>query len=542
VSFFRQPRFWVIVGLAAVAVLILDQFWHWEVCRVEVPPGKFLVRIHRWGKDLAPDQILAPDESYKGVMLQLLPEGRHFLNPLFWSYEVHDMVNVPPGRCLVVTRKFGKPLSQERLAAGDILVSDDDGTCGIEARVRTPGSYRLNPYAYTWSSVEAVEVGAGQVGVRTLKAGKDPRELPADERRGRYVMPTGYRGVQAAPVRPGTYYVNPYAEIITPVDVQVHRVELTDAAFPSRDGFILKPHIIVAYAVTPEKAPEMLARLSDEGRLHQEDQTEEQKRQNEILQKIILPHVRGYARIEGSNLDAKDFIITDSAGGAAGPRGREQFQQALSAKVTPQCEELGLDIEAVTLGSLDIPPDLAEQISARDVARATLDKNKTKVEQYKTEQELQAAKALAQQATEKVTAETRLSQAKTLATTKKENEKTRLETDLANAQLKLDAAREQAKAVLARGKAEADIINFNNEAEVAGLRKAVQGFAGVQNFAQFHIMEKLAPALSEIFASDDSDFARLFAAYMTQSGNGNPRPAPARTAEPPPMPMAPMGQ
>jgi regulator of protease activity HflC (stomatin/prohibitin superfamily) len=352
-------------------------------------------------------------------------------------------------------------------------------------------------------------------------------------------VPPGYRGVQAAPVRPGTYYVNPYAEIITPVDVQVHRVELTDITFPSRDGFILKPHIIVAYAVTPGKAPELLIRLADEGRLHQEDATEQQQRQNEVLQKIILPHVRGYVRIEGSNLDAKDFIVTDSADGGARPRAREQFQQALRAKVTPQCEELGLDIEAVTLGSIDLPPELAEQISARDVARATLDKNKTKVEQYKTEQELQAAKALAQQATEKVAAETRLSQAKTQATTKKENEKTRLETDLANAQLKLDAAREQAKAVVARGKAEADVINLNNEAEVAGLRKAVQGFAGVQNFAQFHIMARLAPALSEIFASDDSDFAKLFAAYMNQPGNGSARPSPARTAEPPPMPPAP---
>jgi hypothetical protein len=542
VPFYRQPRFWVIAGLAAVAVLILDQFWHWEVCRVEVPPGKFLVRIHRWGKDLAPDQILAPDDSYKGVMRDPLPEGRHFLNPLFWSYEVHDMVNVPPGKCLAVTRKFGKPLSPERVAAGEILVSDDDEASGIEARVRTPGSYRLNPYAYTWSTVEAVEVGPGQVGVRTLKAGKDPRGLPPDERRGRYVMPPGYRGIQAAPVRPGTYYINPYAETITPVDVQVHRVELTDVQFPSRDGFILKPHIIVAYAVTPEKAPEMLVRLSDEGGLHQEDSTEQQQRKNEILQKIILPHVRGYTRIEGSNFDAKDFIITDSAGGPAKPRGREQFQKALAEKVTPQCEELGLDIEAVTLGTLDLPSDLQEQISARDVARATLDKNKTKVEQYKSQQESEAAKALVQQATEKVTAETRLSQAKTQATTKKENEKTRLETELANAQLKLDAAREQAKAVLARGKAEADVINFNNEAEVAGLRKAVQGFSGVQNFAQFHIMSKLAPALSEIFASDDSDFAKLFSAYMTQAANASTKPAPARAEDPPPMPMAPAGR
>jgi hypothetical protein len=536
VPFYQQARFWVLLVVAAVGLLLLEQFWEWEVCRVEVPPGKFLVRIHRWGKNLPPDQILAPDESYKGVMLDPLPEGRHFLNPVFWSYEVHDMVNVPPGKCLVLTRKFGKPLSAERLAAGDVLVREDDDTAGILAEVKTQGSYRLNPYAYSWNTVDAVEVSAGQVGVRTLKVGKDPRKLAAEQRPSPYVVPAGYRGVQAEPVKNGTYYVNPYAETITPVDVQVHRVELTDIQFPSRDGFVLKPHVMVAYAVQPEKAPELLIRLSDEGHIHQEDATEEQQHQNEILQKILLPHIRGYARIEGSNLDAKDFIVTDANAAEGKPNTREQFQRALRDKVAPQCKELGLEIEAVTLASLELPPQLTEQISARDVARVQLDKNKSMIEQYKTQQDLDAARALAQQATEKVAAETRLLQAKTLALQKKEVERKKLEIALSSAQLKLDAAREQAKAIVSRGKAEADVINLSNEAEVAGLRKAVQGFAGVQNFAQYHILAKLAPALSEIFASDDSEFAKLFTTYLAPPANGGTKAPAAPAPEAPPMP------
>jgi hypothetical protein len=536
VPFYRQPRSWILLGVAIVAVLLLDQFYQWEVCRIEVPPGKFLVRIHRWGQNLPADQILAPDDSFKGVMLEPLPEGRHFLNPIFWSYEVHDMVNVPPGKCLVLTRKFGKPLSPERLATGDILVRDDDGTAGIFAEVKTQGSYRLNPYAYSWSTVDAVEVSLGQVGVRTLKVGKDPRQLPPDQRPSPYVVPADYRGVQSEPVKNGTYYVNPYAETITPVDVQVHRVELTDIQFPSRDGFMLRPHVMVTYKVQPEKAPELLIRLSDEGRLHQEDATEPQQRQNEILQKILLPHMRGYARIEGSNLDAKDFIVTDTTGGDGKPNTRELFQRALRDKVTPQCKELGLDIEAVTLAALELPPELTEQISARDVARVQLEKNKSKIEQYKSQQDLDAAKARAQLESDRVAAETRLSQAKTLALQKKEVEKKKLEVELTSAQLKLDAARDQAKAIVSRGKAEADVINLSNEAEVAGLRKAVQGFAGVQNFAQYHIMAKLAPALSEIFATDESEFAKLFTTYLMPSANGGPKPAAAHAPEAPPMP------
>jgi hypothetical protein len=65
----------------------------------------------------------------------------------------------------------------------------------------------------------------------------------------------------------------------------------------------------VSYAVHPEKAPELFVRLSDQGKLHQEDATKEEQDKNEVLQKIILPHIRGWVRIEGSNLDATDLSI-----------------------------------------------------------------------------------------------------------------------------------------------------------------------------------------------------------------------------------------
>ncbi len=523
-----KRSFWVGLAVAVIALLILQQFWHWEVERIEVPAGKFVVRIHKWGKDLPPDAIVAPDDSYKGVMQDVRAEGRSFLNPIFWSYEVHDMVTVPTGQCLVLTRQTGKPIPAERLAAGDILAREDER--GIVGEVLRPGSYRLNPYVYKWKAVPAVEIGFNQVGVRTLKVGKDPRQLPAEQRRSPYVVPAGYRGVQEEPVAPGTHYINPFVETITPVEVASHIVDFKDIKFPSRDGFLLNPVVQVEYQVQPAKAPELFVRLSDEGKLHQEDRTEEQKLANEILQKIILPHMSGYARIEGSNLDAKDVIITDSgkAGAADGKQAaniRERLQKTLLEKVRPQCEEVGIAIRTVRLASLEPPPELVEQISARDVARVHLEKNKTLLEQFKTRQQLQAAEAMTEQASEKVRAETRRVQAQTQANQRKEVETQRFKQDLENAQLKLDAARAQAKAILAKGKVEADVINLQNEAEVAGLRKAVQGFSSVQYFAQYHILKKLAPALSEIFTSDDSEFARLFGTYMTP-----PAPVPTKAA------------
>lgn len=545
---YKRPDFWLRAISIVIALVIVQQIWHWEVERIEVPAGKFLIRIHRWGKDLAEGEIIAPDDSYKGVMLDVWPEGRHFLNPLFWTYEIDAMVDVPSGECLVLTRKFGADIPPERITGdGDILAAHDpdhpmQGERGIVREVLTPGSYRLNKYAYSWEKRKAVEIKINQVGVRTLKVGKDPSRLPTTGRRGSYVVPAGYRGIQQDPVPPGTYYINGYVESISPVEVRSHRVELRDITFPSRDGFILTPRVVVEYAVDPARAPEMLVRLTDAGVLHQEDATPEQQQQNEILQKVILPHIRGYARIEGSNFDARDFILSDAARTDAGnvkaeqqpdaappaaktANARERMQKALLNKVKDRCQELGVEVRAVTLADLKPPKELAEQIAQRELARVEREKNLALVKQHQAQQELASKIGLKQQAKEKVEAETLLVQATTKAEQLKEVEESRLKQELANAQVELEAARDQASATLAKGEADAKVIELKNEAEVAGLRTAVQGFTSAEYFAQYHMLQKLAPALTEIFAGDDSDFARLFSAYMSRPSAADEQPA-----------------
>jgi hypothetical protein len=515
---FGKPLLWVgLIGLVIVGFLF-QQIWHWVVERVEVGPDEFLVRVHKWGKDLDPDDIVAPDESYRGVMQDPTTESRVFLNPLFWTYEREKMVEVPPGKRLVLTRLYGKRIPSERLLKGDVLAHE--GERGVLPEIVEPGKHRINRHAYVFKLVDAVEIKAEQVGVRTLKIGKDPRDRLLNMNNqvsDRYVVPEGFQGVQRKAEPPGTYYPHPYVETIFPIDVSSHQVDLTDIEFPSKDGFILKPHLKVEYKVIPETAPELFVRLCDTGLIHQEDKTEEQKKLNEILQKIILPHLRGYARIEGSNFDARDFIGTALEGDQKKTNHLETFQKVLNERVKPKCQEVGIDIRSVTLENMAMPVELTDQIKERDLARVKQDKNKSLIAQYTSEQTLKAAtEALKKQAQEKVEAETRLKQAQTLALQKKEVEKLRLENDLANAGLRLEAAKEQAKALMAQGKAEADLQNQQNEAEVAGLRKAIQGFASAQLFAQYHVLSRLGPALSEIFASEDSELAKVFTSQLNQ--------------------------
>src|SRR5437660_90259 len=120
----RNP--FVAAGLGLGVLVLVVGGWYWLVERTEVPPGHYLVVISLWGKDLPEGEIIAPDPSYKGIQADVLKEGRHFVNPLFYSVQDHKMVSVPPGKCLVLTRKFGPPIAVGRLERGDYLAQEDE--------------------------------------------------------------------------------------------------------------------------------------------------------------------------------------------------------------------------------------------------------------------------------------------------------------------------------------------------------------------------------------------------------------------------------
>lgn len=524
-EFLGKPRTWIVLGVSAMGLFLLYQLWVWEVERVEVPPNHFLVKISLWGKDLPEGEIVAPDETYKGIQRRVLTEGRHFLNPVLYSYEKHKVVDVPKGSCAVLTRTAGTEIPAEDKARGvflaeggfDEFAKQSPGQRGILEKVLPAGKYYINPYEYSYEIRAAVEVKADQVGVRVLKWGKDPRELKG--RQNSYTVPEGYRGVQEKFLPPMTYPINHFVEEIVPVGIRSHPVEFTDITFPSRDGFTIQPHVLVAYKVVPESAPELFVQLCDHGQLHQGDATTEEQKKNPILQKFVLPLIRGYVRIEGSKYQARDYVSQqrdEKNEKAVNPR--ERLQRELMDKVAPACKQVGVIIETITVAQPEMNKDLeklAEAIARREQTRLEREKNKQLVEQHKQEQLQQAKEAEADQREQVVKANTKLEQEKINAQKRKDVEQTKLEAALKAAQARLEGAKERAKATITKGTGEAAITMAKNEAEVAGLRTAVAGFPSPEQYAQYQVLLKVAPALSEIFASDQSEFAKVFTTYMT---------------------------
>ena len=277
-------------------------------------------------------------------------------------------------------------------------------------------------------------------------------------------------------------------------------------------------------------------RITDEGKIFQGDQSRDEIGRNEILQKVVLPHIRGFARLEGSSFNATDFILVPGEADVAVINSRERFRQALLEAVKPRCKELGIDIRAIAVGQMEPPKELALEISDRESALAEQQRNVEMVKQYTNEQALKAQEAAVDQNRERVLAETRLAQAETEAEQLVDVEKLKLTAMVTVATSQLEAAREQAKAVKARAEAEAAVINAQNEAEVAALRTSVEGFGSPELFARHAVLKRLAPSLGEIFASDESEFGRLFSTLLVPTTGADTLPRSVEPSSPNPAP------
>jgi hypothetical protein len=202
----------ILAMLAAGAVIVFGAWeaWQWSFCRFYVGPGEMAVIIAKNGDSLQPGQILAK-KGQRGAQEEVLAEGRHFLNPIFFDHEIVPSILVPPGKVGIVTSKGGANLS-----AGDFLASA--GQKGIWRQVLGPGRYRLNPVGYEVKIVDAISIPIGYVGVVTSLSGKQPPE-------GAFAG-AGEKGIRADILQPGLYYVNPSAFKVDVVEVGVNQVTL----------------------------------------------------------------------------------------------------------------------------------------------------------------------------------------------------------------------------------------------------------------------------------------------------------------------------
>ncbi len=480
------------VSVAVLLLVVVTPLYIWFGCRISVSEGQIAVLVRKTGADPVPGSIIA-SKGAKGIQLDVLSEGRYFLNPYTWSWSLHPITDIPAGSLGVLTRFYGNDLTP-----GQILAQPD--TKGILPDILAPGKHRINPFAYHVDIFNATAIRPGHIGVKVALVGADPLSGNVTKRN-TFIVPTGTKGVLSETLDPGTYYLNPYLYNVAEVNLQSQRFEMSgddSIDFLTIDGFSVRVEGTVEYAVSRDKAAKL---------------THEVGELDEILQKIILPNARGFARLEGSKSPALNYIVGET---------RQQFQDKLEAHLKTICGEWGIEIRSVLVRNITPPDAIASIIRERELAVQTRGMYAQQIEQTKSKAKLVRQDKLAEQNTEKVQAETIQIQAKILAQQNQQVSLTAAQQRLSVAKLQKAAADAQAQSVLAEARGKQIVIKAQNEADAGVLNQQSEAFGGGFEYAKYLFYQKAGPRIDSLQTNDGPDgFGALFNAYLP---NATPAP------------------
>lgn len=473
-----------------VGALIAAAIFIWTFCRIEPESDQIAILIRKTGENLKPDEIIATRPGQKGIQLEPLPEGRYFYNPYTWDWQYASVTVIPAGRLGVVTRLYGK-----EPPAGEIIAPE--GCKGIAADVLSPGKYRINPYAERVELFDAIVIQPGHVGVVAHLAGKDTlyADVPEDMKNV-YIVSEDYKGVQEKTLSPRTYYLNPYIYAVTEVNLQSQRFELQadDAiSFLTEDGFEVMVEGTLEFALTQERAAKLTQQVGD---------------MEDILQKLILPKVRGFSRIEGSKHPAINFIVGET---------RQQFQDSLERHLVSQCSRWGIEIRSMLIRNIIPPDEISAIIREREVALQNQRKIEQQIEQARSQAELTRQEMLAQQNSEKTESETASIRARIQAEQEQSVHLTASQRKLDVARIESEAARLQADAVIIKAEADRDVVAMHNAAEAAVTRAMSEAFGGGRNLARYTLYKKTAPMIEAIISTDrEPGLGGIFTSFLPE--------------------------
>ena len=245
-----------------VATLILGSLWVWFGWRIEPDSGEIAVLVKKTGKNLPADRILADAPEFKGIQPDVLPEGRFFRNPYTWSWTIIKATDIPAGKFGVLARKYGK-----NLPSGQIIAPDETYK-GIVRDVLGTGKHRVNPYAYEVKLFDDIKIAPGYVGVVTLLCGSDiltgSAAAPAADKG--FLAAPGFKGVQREVLKEGTHRLNPFLYAVSIVNIQSQRFELSggDAImFLTLDGFPVTVEGTLEFNLSVDKVAQLTHEVGD---------------------------------------------------------------------------------------------------------------------------------------------------------------------------------------------------------------------------------------------------------------------------------------
>jgi regulator of protease activity HflC (stomatin/prohibitin superfamily) len=532
-----------VIGIVGL-MLFVYIFWMWGFCRFYVSPDKMAIITAKTGKSLPAGEILA-EKGQKGVWREVLGEGRYFLNPFFYEWEIKPIIKIDVGKIGLVTAKIGKDLP-----AGEFLA--EKGQKGIQKTVLGPGKYRFNPYGYEITIQDALQIPIGYVGVITSLSGKQVKE-------GEFAK-LGEKGVLENVLQPGIYYINPrqyrvdilevgtnqisllggkeYAPMHAEEDVlrtksfdklsnqlvvgsktvqdkiektqekqKLYRASVQQAIAPMEEKAMYAKKEMMLPQAAPTLTPliQFIEFPSKDGfdiRLDMTVEFEFLPKDSasifmnygdlfQVVEKIILPQILSISRLKGSAYGARDYIVGE---------GREKFQDDLYSKLKDTLSAKGIDVLSALIRHVIVPDDIRKPIQDASIAIET---NLTNIERQETAKklaELNTEISLISQRREQVQQETQKLKAEIRATQEKEVAEIQANTIKLASEIEKQTAEVQADKTRKIAKVESDVTRMVGLAEAEGFRLKVGAFGDPNAYSLYEFTRDLPKDMKLIIA------------------------------------------
>lgn len=541
------------VAVVVAAVVFAFFAFMWGFCRVYVPEGQMAIVTTKTGRPLPPGRILA-EPGEKGVQRVPLAEGRHFLNPINNDWKIVGAITIPAGSIGIVTSKTGK-----ELAPGEILAPDDDSK-GVWRRVLGPGTYRLNPEGYDVKTVNAINIPVGYVGVVTSLTGKPAGQgrFAGTGEKGvlekilqpglYYVNPRAYQvdvvevGMNQVSIvgKSGTVvltkaqaasanglaelqentlntqnmrrenYMDSNSDLGILSRRQAERKVAGKAAaravagkaarnakpmsammpapqqmsesvafgmsqfvqFPSSDGFAIMLDMTVEFELMPEHISGIYMLYGD---------------LPAVVSKIILPQILSVSRMKGSGYKAREFIDGE---------GRQKFQKEMTAELVKILGEKKILVRNAIVRHVEVPADILKPIQETSVAKEQDLTNQTEQKTAKKQALLNTELAMVDQLKRETEQETEKITATIAANMKKDVAAISAAAQLKVSEINLEAAKVRAEITRTKGEAEATAKFLVENEEALGAKRRAEAFKTPGTLADLEFAKNLNPEVS----------------------------------------------
>jgi uncharacterized membrane protein YqiK len=342
-----------------------------------IEPGRLLAHRVEGHQAFQDGEAFVSGGGQRGPQIEVMLPGRYRINTDLFNVEIQPASVVMANQVGLVTAKDGKPLPTGELVAASVAGHGDfqDGSAflanggerGPQYDLLKPGTYYINPLMFDVKLDSVAVVQRGEVAVLVSNVGKEPEDIPHEDRlagKERYVVPAGFRGIQAEVAGPGVYYLNRWAYIayiipttnltidwadegMVPTEddnsPSVRRVQLFNPlAVISRDGFEMRVSVKVVIRVRPDQAPLMVAKIGSI---------------ENLIDHVVHPMIDSSFRNQASSSEAMAFM-----------QDRADEQAKAEARARVELEKYHVECVSVLISQIILPQELMEIHTRRVIA------------------------------------------------------------------------------------------------------------------------------------------------------------------------------